>query len=188
MNVHGSASHRDGPPVVSPSFADAYPIMHRVAGARAASVAMTYGLSLDERLDLEQGATLQAWRRLGAFDPTQSSLKTFIEYVVANHLTSAIRRLGAAKRQVPYIGWAPDFVDSGADRIHLRIDVSRVLRKLPRAQRQVGLMLVYKSPSEVSRCTGVSRASVYRAIGQLRVAFTAAGLAIGRYRRQESCR
>ena len=187
MEQHPQASKENGLPAAGPSFEDAYPIMRRVTGARAAFVAEVYGLSLDERLDLEQDAAFHVWRRLGVFDPSQSSLKTFIEFVVANHLTSAIRRLRAAKRQVPPIWWPPDYVDSGADAIHLQIDVARVLGKLPQAERRVGLMLARKSPSEVSRYAGLSRASVYRTIGQLRVAFAAAGLAIGPHS-QERCR
>jgi RNA polymerase sigma factor (sigma-70 family) len=187
MKQHPQTSQENVLPVAGPSFEDAYPIMRRVAGARAASLAEIYGLSLDERLDLEQDAALHVWRRLGIFDPSQSSLKTFVEYVVANHLTSAIRRLRAAKRQVPPTWRSPDYVDSGADAIHLQIDVARVLGKLPEAQRRVGLMLARKPPSEVSRCAGLSRASVYRTIGHLRVAFAAAGIAVGHHR-QEGCR
>ena len=184
MKQHPHAVRGDGLPAPNLSFEEAYPIVCRVAGARAASLAAAYCLSLDERLDLEQDAALHAWRRLSVFDPTQSSLKTYIEYVVANHLTSVIRRLRAAKRQIPPTCWQPDYVDSDANAIHLRIDVSRVLRKLPQAQRRVGHMLAHSSPSEVSRCAGLSRASVYRMIGHLRVVFRAAGLEDDR-RRQE---
>jgi RNA polymerase sigma factor (sigma-70 family) len=183
MKRQARESQQDGPLAASPSFEDAYQITRCVAGARAAAVARVHGLSWDERLDLEQDAALHVWRRLLVFDPEQSSLKSFIENIAANHLASAVRRLRAAKRQVPLIGWSPDHADSGADRIHLQIDVSRVLGKLPPAQRRIGLMLAHKSPSEVSRCEGVSRASVYRVIGQLRDAFTAAGFARCHHRR-----
>jgi DNA-directed RNA polymerase specialized sigma24 family protein len=58
----------------------------------------------------------------------------------------------------------------------LRADVSRVLAGLSPFDRSVALCLVGYSAIETSQRLGVSRATVYRAIGRLRAAFTEAGL------------
>src|SRR2546430_84418 len=86
------------PPVSPPTFEEAYPIVRRVAGARAATVARVYGLSNDERDDLEQDAALELWRKLGVFDPSRAALKTFIDRVVANQIASIARAQRAVRR------------------------------------------------------------------------------------------
>jgi RNA polymerase sigma-70 factor (ECF subfamily) len=111
MKRYSRKSQRDDPPVVSPSFEDAYPIMRRAAGARAAAVVAMYRLSSDEQSDLEQEAALQVWRSLGVFDPTRSSLKTFVERIVANQMASSIRRLRAGKRQASPDECTHNYVD-----------------------------------------------------------------------------
>jgi hypothetical protein len=61
-------------------------------------------------------------------------------------------------------------------RTDLRADVSRVLAVLSPFDRNVALCLIGHSAIETTQCLGVSRATVYRAIGRLRAAFTDAGL------------
>jgi RNA polymerase sigma factor (sigma-70 family) len=157
-------------------FEDTYPMIRRVAGARAAAAAKACGLSDDERADFEQDAALQVWRKLAAFDPTRSSLKTFIERIITNQMASSIRRVRAKKRQVLPDECTPTQVDTEVDSIHLRIDVLRVLDGLRPGQRDICRMLADHSAIEVSRRAGISRAAVYRMIGHLRVVFIEAGL------------
>src|SRR5205823_12374400 len=116
--------------VTAPSFDEVYPIIRRVAGVRAANVAKAYGLSTEERSDLEQEAALHVWRGLGAFDPTRASLKTFVERIVSNQMLSSIRRLRAEKRQAQPDACASDHIDSGVASVNLRIDVLRVIKNL----------------------------------------------------------
>ena len=176
MKRHSRISQRDRPPVGSANFADTYPVICRVAGARAAYVANVHRLSKEERSDLEQEAVLQAWRKLAGFDPTRSALKTFIEWVVASQIASSIRRLRAVKRQAQPNERACIHVDCEADSVNLRIDVSRVLDGLQPHERDICRMLADYSAVEVSRRSGTSRATIYRMIGHLRVVFTEAGL------------
>jgi RNA polymerase sigma factor (sigma-70 family) len=157
-------------------FDDAYPVIRRVAGVRAAAVARTCGLSDDERADLVQDAALRVWRDLAGFDPSRSSLKTFIERIIANQMTSSVRRLRAEKRQAVLSECQPTRVDCEVDRINLRIDVLRVLNVLRPRQRDLCRMLTDHSASDVSRSVGISRATVYRMIGHLRVVFIEAGI------------
>jgi RNA polymerase sigma factor (sigma-70 family) len=157
-------------------FDDAYPVIRRVAGVRAAAVAKACGLSDDERADFEQDAALHVWRKLAVFDPSRSSLKTFIERIVANQMASAIRRLRAEKRQTLPDECARTHVDCEADSVNLRIDVLRVLDGLRPDQRDVCRMLADHSATDVSRRAGISRATIYRMIGHLRVVFIEAGL------------
>ncbi len=176
MKRHFRESQGGGPSVLSLSFEDAYPIIRRVAGARAADVAKMCGLLNDERCDLEQEAVFQVWRKLARFDPTRSSLKTFIERIVANQMASSIRRRRALKRQVQPDERARSHVDCEADSVNLRIDVLRVLDGLRPDERDICQMLADHSAVDVSRRAGISRATIYRMIGHLRVAFTEAGL------------
>jgi RNA polymerase sigma factor (sigma-70 family) len=176
MKRHSRISPPDLPPVGSTSFEDTYPVVRRVAVARAANVAKMYGLSNDERNDLEQEAVFHAWRKLASFDPTRSSLKTFIERIVASQITSSIRRLRAVKRQAQPDEHARIDVDCEADSVNLRIDVLRVLDGLRPREREICRMLADHSAIDVSRRSGISRATIYRMIGHLRVVFTQAGL------------
>ncbi|MBZ5604694.1 MAG: sigma-70 family RNA polymerase sigma factor [Acidobacteriia bacterium] len=157
-------------------FDDAYPVIRRVAGIRAAAVAKACRLSDDERADLEQDAALQVWRKLAVFDSSRSSLKTFIERIVANQMTSSIRRLRAEKRQAQPDECVPTHVHREIDTVNLRIDVLRVLDGLRPDQRVVCRMLADHSAADVGRRAGISRATVYRMISHLRIAFTEAGL------------
>ena len=157
-------------------FAEAYPLMRRVAGAHAAATARALGLPNDEQKDLEQGALLEILRKLGTFDSSRASLKTFLERVVASYIASFLRRRRAAKRQAIGAELVADRVHPQLEAVHLRIDISRLLAKLPPRQRGIGLMLAYHSPVEVSRRTGMSRSKIYRTIGELRLVFIEAGL------------
>jgi DNA-directed RNA polymerase specialized sigma24 family protein len=157
-------------------FNDVYPTIRHVAGIRAAAVAKACGLSRDEMADLEQDAALLVWRKLNVFDSRRSSLRTFVERMVANRMVSSIRRVRAEKRRALPAEWTPAFVPCEADSVNLRVDVLRVLSALSPAQRDVCRMLSEHSPTEVSRRAGVCRAAIYRMIGDLRIVFIDAGL------------
>ena len=157
-------------------FDDAYPLIRRIAAVRAAVVAKACGLSDDERADLEQDAAFHVWRKLALFDPSRSSLQTFIERIVANRMASGSRRLRAKMRQAPPATCAPTQIDREADNVDLRIDVLRVLDGLRPDQREVCRMLADYSATDVCLRTGISRATIYRMIGHLRIVFIKAGL------------
>lgn len=169
--------YRDyGSPTSNTTFESVYHTISAIAGARAAGVARLYGLSDADRSDLEQEALFHGWRNLATFDPTRSSLKTFIECIVARKLISLARGIRARKRCVRTDASARTYVDSEADRLNLRIDIFRLLQGLQPDQRDICRMLADSSVTDISRRAGISRATIYRTINRLQVVFTEAGL------------
>jgi DNA-directed RNA polymerase specialized sigma24 family protein len=154
MKRYSHQSAGGQPPACLLSFDDVYPVIQRVAGARARAVAKAWGLSDDKRADFGQDAVTQVWRKLGAFDSRRSSLKTFIEHIVAGELSSSFRRLRAKKRQAPSDHGTNPFPSrpSGEiERINLRIDVRRVVDGPQSDQKGICCMLADYSVSEISR-------------------------------------
>ena len=85
-------------------------------------------------------------------------------------MASLVRKLGSGHfREEPFENLAALAVRN--DRTDLRADVSRVLSSMSEFDRSVAADLVEYSPIEIGQRLGVSRATVYRAIGRLRVAF-----------------
>jgi RNA polymerase sigma-70 factor (ECF subfamily) len=159
-------------------FERSYSASSRLAGVRAATIVTLHGLPTDSRRDLEQEALLELWRKHQAYDPRRGSWRTFSERVVANRMTSLVRAMRSERsgqfREEPIenlLGLAAPNI-----RTDLRADVSRVLAGLSPFDRNVALCLIGHSAIETTQCLGVSRATVYRAIGRLRTAFTEAGL------------
>jgi RNA polymerase sigma factor (sigma-70 family) len=164
--------------VVETVFEQSYSATSRTAAVRAATIVALYGLPTDSRHDLEQEALLALWRKHQAYDSRRGSWRTFSERVVANRMTSVVRAMRSERsgqfREEPIenlLGLAAP--NSPTD---LRADVSRVLAGLSPFERSVALCLVGYSAIETGQRLGVSRATVYRAIGRLRAAFTDAGL------------
>jgi RNA polymerase sigma-70 factor (ECF subfamily) len=164
--------------VVETVFERSYSASSRLAAVRAATIVTLHGLPTDSRRDLEQEALLELWRKHQAYDPRRGSWRTFSERVVANRMTSLVRAMRSERsgqfREEPIenlLGLAAPNI-----RTDLRADVSRVLAGLSPFDRNVALCLIGHSAIETTQCLGVSRATVYRAIGRLRTAFTEAGL------------
>jgi DNA-directed RNA polymerase specialized sigma24 family protein len=167
-------------------FARAYPLARRAAAVRAAA-AMAFVPSAS-REDLEQQIIIAVWLAISSYDPSRASLRTFVERVSANRMASLIRSLhhSGQSEEVPLENAfglaAPD------GRNELRTDVTRVLAGVSASDRCIAGSLTYRSAAETSRSMGISRAKVYRAIGRLRDAFTAAGFADRRGLRHPGCR
>jgi len=164
--------------VVETVFERSYSASSRLAAVRAATIVTLHGLPTDSRRDLEQEALLELWRKHQAYDPRRGSWRTFSERVVANRMTSLVRAMRSERsgqfREEPIenlLGLAAPNI-----RTDLRADVSRVLAGLSPFDRNVAFCLIGHSAIETTQCLGVSRATVYRAIGRLRTAFTEAGL------------
>ena len=164
--------------VLETVFEQSLSVTSRLAAVRAAMIAAAYRLPSDDRRDLEQEALLELWRKHQAYDPRRGSWRTFSERVVANRMTSLVRAMRSERsgcfREEPIenlLGLAAP--NSPTD---LRADVSRVLASLSPFDRSVALCLIGHSATETTQCLAVSRATVYRAIGRLRAAFSEAGL------------
>ena len=164
--------------MVDSIFERSYAATSRLAAVRAATIVTLYGLPTDSRRDLEQEALLELWLKHPAFDPRRGSWRTFSERVVANRMTSLVRAMRSQRsgqfREDPI----ENVLSLAAPGEHgdLRADVSRVLAGVSSFERSVARCLISSSAIETSHRLGVSRATVYRAIGRLRAAFTKAGL------------
>lgn len=165
--------------VAETAFEQSYPAIRRLAAVRAATVVILYRLPTDSRHDLEQEALLELWRRLPRFDARRASWRTFAERVVANRMTSLMRGLHSGR-----CGHGKDEPLSNLDRLlpgpddsfDLRIEVRRVLAGMAQFDQAVAQSLIDYSAFETGHRLGVSRATVYRAIGRLLAAFAEAGL------------
>jgi RNA polymerase sigma factor (sigma-70 family) len=159
------------------AFARAYKLVRRVAAVRsAAAIALVPSAS---REDFEQHVVIALWLAISSYDPSRASLRTFVERVAANRIASLMRseRHSGLSKEVPLenaLGLA-----APAGRNELRADVSRVLAGVSAFDRDIAGSLTQRSAAATSRSLGVSRAKVYRAIGRLRIAFTAAGFSDG---------
>jgi DNA-directed RNA polymerase specialized sigma24 family protein len=163
------------------TFEKAYPLALRSAQVRSAAAVASGGIQPADREHLEQEALTRVWLALSQYDPTRAGLRTFIEVVVSRQFTSMLR----ARRRRPQIESLDAqhvAVQGRFSEVDIRTDVIRVFDRVSQFDRAVGFSLTEYSAVETSRRLRVSRASVYRAIERLRVAFTTAGYA-GRKRR-----
>lgn len=159
-------------------FEQSFSVTSRLAAVRAATITALYGLPKDIRRDLAQEVVLELWRKRTAYDTRRGCWRTFSERVVANRMTSLVRSMQSARsgqfKEDPLetvLGLA--VTNDGTE---LRTDVSRVLARASPFDRAVAWCLMEHSAVEASRKLGVCRATVYRAMVRLRVAFTEAGL------------
>ena len=159
-------------------FGQSFSATSRIAAMRAATVVALYGLPREMRSDLEQEAFLELWRKQPAYDPRRGSWRTFSERVVMNRMSSLMRQMrsqqsGQFRERSLESALGLPAPNDGAD---LRSDVSRVLSGVSEFDRKVAVYLIGHTAIETSRRLEVSRATVYRAIERLRVAFVAAGM------------
>src|SRR4051794_2776718 len=107
----------------SPPFHEHYSLVHRIAGIRASVIARAWRLSQCDREDMQQEAIVAVWRKLPLFDPTRSSLQTFIERIIASCLISFLRARNAAVRRPSIDAYFYGTVCNSFEHIDLRCDV-----------------------------------------------------------------
>lgn len=156
-------------------FEDAYPLIHRAAGVRSAAAVRLAAASPADREDLEQEAFAAVWQALQHYDPSRSSLRTFVEKVVANRLVSLIRAPRWKFKIEPLKQHQVVGLD-GIPAAEFRIDFERIAASLPDTDRRLAAFLTDHSPTEASRALGIPRSTVYERIRHIRAAFADAGL------------
>ena len=163
------------------------------------------GFTASDRDDLEQELILDLLRRLPKYDPSRAKRNTFIARVVEHKIANLIEAQTAHKRdyrrcpcslnerfeeeeggrsveraetldQEDYllrIGVEP----GAAEELRaLALDVAAVVETLPPELRELCRRLGQETVTEVSRDTGVSRATLYESVTRLRKIFEDAGL------------
>ncbi len=163
------------------------------------------GFTVADRDDLEQELILDLLRRLPKYDPSRAKLNTFIARVVEHKIATLIEKQTAHKRdyrrcpcslnerfeeeeegrsveraetldQEDYllrIGVEP----RAAEELRaLALDVAAVVENLPLELHELCRRLGQETVSEISRDTGVPRATLYQSVKKLREIFEDAGL------------
>ena len=158
------------------SFQEAYPLARRAAQVHSARWSRVLRAAGHDRDDLEAVCIAEVWGKLHRFNPTKSSLPTFVERIVSTKAVSFLRRCRARKRtrtdgDATGISGIP--IDVATAR---RVDVRRAIALLNDADQKVARMLLHWTPSEIAKIYGISRAAVYRSVERIREAFTGAGL------------
>jgi len=158
-------------------FTAVYPLALCAAAAKAAAIANLSDAWAD-REDMVQEAMIAVCQGLVYYEPARATLRTFTERIIDNRMTSLFRcrharRRGHGRNEPLTAGAnlaAPD------RHLDLRADVTLILAGMSLFDRKVAAHLIDCTPAETSRCLGVSRAAVYRAIARLRLAFITAGI------------
>jgi len=161
---------------------------------KARQLARKPGFSESDREDIQHELLIAVLERWPAFDASRASARTFVARIIENKAASLVRAHLAAKRGVgqvtPLNGDAEDGVcdcdefrarrgihsRSALEAASLRLDVASVMADLPDDLRRLCKRLLHESVSDAARSSGQHRATLYRAIRDLRNRFADGGL------------
>jgi RNA polymerase sigma-70 factor (ECF subfamily) len=156
------------------------PFVLQQAEIRASRIVGTTGYTPDDWEDLRQELLLDYVRRQPRFDPARGHQRGFAFGIVRHHAAKLARARNRARTvsELPDVHPAPCAcaTPSLETELHLRIDVEKVLSRLPEHLRTLAVQLTEMSPREVCLESGRSRSCIYRWIAELRRAFLAAGI------------
>lgn len=180
------------------------PWVLRVVRTKAASLIGTYGFTSADRDDIRQELLLDYIVRFRKFNPAKSSRRTFLHRVVRHRVATLVDARRAACRDYrlcqgsldssPGVAWSNPIpigetepIANGEDLtgrrarsswvlMELEVDVSKVIATLPLELAAVAVALKSAGVVEAARRLGLSRATVYRRITQIRELFEMAGL------------
>jgi RNA polymerase sigma factor (sigma-70 family) len=162
--------------VAAVNFDEAYPLALRVAKARAWAAVRKHAVPAADAEDLAQEGLIAVWRALPSFDPSRGCLKTFVENVVQNRLTSIIRAAAKVPQHEPLNPDALFERSSAIPAIEMKIDVERVTAAFRQEERDLIEQLKEHCPAEAGREMEIPRSTAYRRIMRIRPRFAAAGL------------
>ena len=163
----------------------------------ASSLTGHYGFTRSDLEDIRQELYLRLHRNLPQHDPMKGGKATFVDRVLRSAVRDLIRRQVATKRDhamctasldSPYPGGYgtlgdsitdTDSTPSHTDRIHLVIDVQRVVAGLDQdLQSLCHALSMQKTPTEIAREHGICRQTFYARRMRLRRAFEDAGMQV----------
>ena len=176
------------PAIATPYGVDPYVL--RQASMCASHLVRRGRFTVDDWDDLRQEMFLDLLQRLPRFRPERGDWHGFVRGIMRHR--SAALASEQQKRSLLFSGGTGDGVrgddengldpltdlpgeNSSAER-ELRLDVQRVLQRLPEHLRAVALLLRDMSVAEICERTGKSRSGINHFIRQIRAAFEEAGL------------
>lgn len=171
---------------------------------KAGKLVGRFGLTQQDREDLEQELLLGLWERLPNFDSRLSTREAFAREVVEHKVVSIIRERIAEMRDyrvctrslnerykcddVPEGRELQDLITeeqvrerlglfgcSAEDMVSLRKDVPAVLAHIPPDLAWLGRRLMARTVTEISRETGIPRSTLYHWMKKLRSEFESNG-------------
>ena len=159
------------------------PIMQAAASVRAHRIVRELDLPWHERTDVCQDLLLEMLPRFARYDPCRASAATFIS-VLARHAAHAVRHQHRRKdllgQTVPLDSehGGPDLPSCAHDRDRgeLKRKVERAVSTLPAPLRDLVVLLADGEPGETRRRSGLSHATFYRRLGEIRLHFLGEGL------------
>lgn len=157
-------------------FERAFPHAWRAASIHTTKFLAKHQQLVADREDILQDVMLGLWREIPNFDPKKSSLRTFVERVVQSRTASAVRDRRTLKRSATVPLTTEPISPSASSNVHLRIDVERLIARLAPFDQLVAEALIERTSAEAARVLGVSRSTLYLAIGRIRAAFQAGGI------------
>ena len=143
--------------------------------------------SMSDVEDLEQEMVVDMLHRLPNYDPTRAKLITFISLVIEHCAATLVSRATATSKgkhgcpiSLDDLAYEGDqeiaSSTSDADRFDLAVDVRCLIEKLPEEHRQICRLLMVLEKSEVFLRIGMSRATFYRRLVEIRGFFRDMGL------------
>lgn len=147
-----------------------------------------YGMEIE---DIEQEFMLDVFGRSHAYDREKSGWRTFVDRILHHKIADLIEEAKAQKRGggIPPLSLdaifesdegghdeLPDPVGHSVCGMHLVIDLKRLAQSLPQPLAELMFRLGEHNPSEISRMTGVPRATLYGSIYALRGTLSEHGL------------
>jgi hypothetical protein len=155
------------------------PFVIRQAEIRASRMVGNYGFTRDDWSDLRQEPLLEYVRRSPRFNSERGDHPGFTCGILQNRaakLAARRSRIESFEQSGPEADWSQLASHDGTN-LDLRLDVQKVVSRLPIHLRILARQLSEMDPADVRRQAGRSRSRVHQWIGEIRVAFIHAGLA-----------
>lgn len=155
------------------------PFVVRQAEIQASRMVGNYGFTRDDWGDLRQELLLEYVRRSPRFNSERGDHRGFTCGILRNRvakLAARRSRIESFEQPGPDAYWSLLASHDGT-KLDLRLDVEKVVSRLPIHLRILARELSEMDPADARRQAGRSRSRVHQWIGEIRAAFIGAGLA-----------